>query len=173
MRLSGSAAVVLLVLFALAACGGDAHEPSRVYLVDGYRSELGMRGRLVARERPLEDAGLGRVVAEVLRGPTIAERDQHGLISGFPSNVRVSTVALVNGTATVRLVSDTPPQRWPDGFYATAQIVYTLTELSGVKRVVMTVNGPRCCVYDMRQRPLKEPLTRGIFASWQGAPVES
>ncbi len=170
MRLSGSAAVALIALFTLAACGGDADEPSRVYLIDGYRSELGMRGRLVARERPLGDAGLGRVVAEVLRGPTSAERDGRGLIGAFPPKVRVSTVALVDGTATVRLASDTPPRRWRDGFYATAQIVYTLTELGGVKRVVMTVNGSRCCVYDMQQRPLKEPLTRRHFASWQGAP---
>ena len=72
----------------------------------------------------------------------------------------------------MRLASDTPPRRWPDEYYATAQLVYTLTELPGVERVAITVNGARCCVYDMQQRPWKKPLTRQLFANWQGAPVD-
>ena len=154
----------------LAGCGGGEGE-TRVYFVDGYRSELGMRGRLAGQERRLAEPGLGRVVAEVLRGPTRSERDQRGLITGFPRNVRISTVALSRGTAYVRLSSPRPPRRWRDGFYATAQLVYTLTDLDGVERVVMTVNGARCCVYDMQQRPWTKPLTRSQFANWQGAPA--
>ena len=156
----------------LAACGGG-EDRTRVYLVDGYRSELGMRGHLVMRERPLSDPGLGRLVAEVLRGPTAAERDERGLITGFAPHVRVSSVALVAGTATIRLASDAPPRRWPDQQYAAAQLVYTLTELQQVKQVVLTVNHKRCCVYDMRRQPWMKPMTRALFASWQGAPLKS
>jgi hypothetical protein len=156
----------------LTACGGGDSKTA-VYFVDGYRSELGMRGRLVMQERALRDPGLGRVVAEVLRGPTAAERDEQGLITGFAGGVRVSTVALVHGTARVRLVSYAPPSRWPGEYYATAQLVYTLTELSGVERVTLSVNGASCCVYDMQQRPWRQPLTRELFAGWQGAPITS
>lgn len=162
-----------IVLAATAASGCDAgaeERRARVYFIDGYRSELGMRGRLTARERSLADPGLGRVVAEVLRGPTARERDERGLISAFPRGTRVSTVALADRTARVRLSSAVPPRRWPDGVYATAQLVYTLTDLDGVERVVMTVNGERCCVYDRQQRPWARPLTRANFAGWQGAP---
>jgi hypothetical protein len=162
-------ALLVAALSGLAACGGG-EDQTRVYVIDGYRSELGMRGHLVARPRSLTDPGLGRLVAEVLRGPTADERDERGLITGFAPDVRVSTVALADGTAHVRLASETPPNRWPDGFYATAQIVYTLTERESIERVVMTVNGVRCCVYDMRQRPWMKPLTRRNFANWQGAP---
>jgi spore germination protein GerM len=165
--------VAALVLAAsLAACGGGEEDRTAVYFIDGYRSDLGMRGHLVARERSLQQPGLGRIVAEVLRGPTAAERDERGLITGFSPGVRVSTVALANGTARIRLSSARPPRRWPDEFYATAQLVYTLTGLVDVQRVVLTVNGTRCCVYDMRQRPWMRPLTRALFAHWQGAPAD-
>ena len=169
-----AALAVVFAAAAAASCGGEGSDvgTTRVYFVDGYRSDLGMRGRLTPQERRLVDPGLGRVVAEVLRRPTASERDEPSLITAFPPGVRVSTVALVDGTARVRLSSDTPPQRWSDGFYATAQLVYTLTGLDGVQRVVMTVNGVRCCVYDMQQRPWMKPLTRRNFANWQGAPLE-
>ena len=172
LRLFAAAAVLLPATVAAAGWGGQGVREAHVYLIDGYRSELGMRGRLIARERDLVDPGLGRVVAEVLRGPTARERDERGLLTGFADDVRVSSVAAAGGTARIRLVSDTPPRHWPDGVYATAQLVYTLTELDGIERVVLTVNGRRCCVYDRRQRPWTKPLTRRNFASWQGAPAE-
>jgi spore germination protein GerM len=167
-RLSYTGLVLVLVTIVVACAGG--RNGTRVFFIDGYVSDLGMRGRLVARERPLDDPGLGRVVAEVLRGPTATEQEERGLISGFAPGVRVSTVALVDGTAKLNLSSETSPRRWPDGFYATAQLVYTVTELPGVERVVLMVNGVRCCVYDTRRRPWTKPLTREFFEGWQGAP---
>lgn len=160
-----------LACLALAACGGSPEEPTTVYFIDGYRSTLGMRGRLVAVERDLAQPGLGRVVAEVLRGPTQDERDERGLLTGFAPGVRVETVALSNGTARVNLRSASPTRSWPDGHYASAQLVYTLTELAGVGSVILRVNGRRCCVYDMRGRPWPKPLERKLFAGWQGAPA--
>jgi spore germination protein GerM len=129
-----------------------------------------MRGRLVAQPRDLANPGLGRLVAEVLRGPTASERDERGLLSAFPEGVRLGTVAFHKGKASVRLRSVMPPRRWRDGVYATAQLVYTLAQVDGVESVSVRVNGAPCCLYDMRQRPLTNPLTREDFAAWQGAP---
>ena len=129
--LIAATATLLAASLAAAACGGDGLRATHVYFIDGYRSELGMRGRLIARERELVDPRLGRVVAELLRGPTPRERDERGLLTGFADDARVSGVAAARGTARIRLVSDTPPRRWPDGVYATAQLVYTLTSSTG------------------------------------------
>lgn len=165
-------ATVCCLLASLAASGcGGAGDGTRVYFVDGYRSTLGMRGRLVAVERDLRDRGLGQVVAEVLRGPTAEEREEEGLVTGFAPGVRIETVSLSSGTARIDLRSDPPPRRWPSEMYAAAQLVYTLTELDGVKRVALHVNGRRCCVYDRQSRPWPEPLDRSLFAGWQGAPL--
>lgn len=170
-RRSKLVTVCYLLASGLAAGCRGGEEETTVYFVDGYRSTLGMRGRLVAVERDLRDRGLGQVVAEVLRGPTFEERDERGLVSGFPPGVRIETVALSNGTARVNLRSDRPSRRWPDQMYATAQLVYTLTELAPVRRVVLRVEGRRCCVYDMQNRPWRKPLDRHLFAGWQGAPL--
>ena len=56
------------------------------------------------------------------------------------------------------------------GFYATAQVVYTLTAQRGIESVWMRVRGRRCCVFDHSGHPYARPLTRAVFAGWQGAP---
>ena len=103
---------------------------------------------------------------ELLRGPSAVERAQ-GLSSAIPAGTRLRSLTVEAGTASVLLAS---ASRWPDGFYATAQLVYTLTAFPGVERVVVRVNGRRCCVYDMQSRPWSEPLTRAVFRGWQGEP---
>jgi hypothetical protein len=145
---------------------------ARTYFVDGFQSARGLRGRLVGEERALTDPSLGRIVADLLRGPTPTDREDRGLVTGFAPDVRLSSARLENETATVDLLAKTPRRRWPDALYATAQLVYTLTELPDVKAVVMTVNGAPCCLFQ-RNQPVTTPLTRGTFGKWQGAPVES
>jgi hypothetical protein len=145
---------------------------ARTYFVDGFQSARGLRGRLVGEERALTDPSLGRIVADLLRGPTPTDREDRGLMTGFAPDVRLSSARLENETATVDLLAKTPRRRWPDALYATAQLVYTLTELPDVKAVVMTVNGAPCCLFQ-RNQPVTTPLTRGTFGKWQGAPVES
>jgi hypothetical protein len=146
---------------------------ARTYFVDGFQGARGLRGHLVGEERAaLSDPSLGRIVADLLRGPSPTEREERGLATGFAPDVRLSSVHLENETATVALFAKTPRRRWPDAVYATAQLVYTLTELPDVEAVVMTVNGAPCCLFQ-RNQPVTTPLTRGTFAKWQGAPVES
>jgi spore germination protein GerM len=167
-RTSTFGALVAAMLLAAGCAGRD--EPTRVYFVDGYRSTLGMRGHLVAVERDLADRGLGQIVAEVLRGPTSDERER-GLVTGFAPGVTIETVTLSKATARINLRDSRRTSLWPGEMYATAQLVYTLTELDGVRDVVLLVNGRRCCVYDMRGRPWPKPLDRRVFAGWQGTPL--
>ncbi len=151
-------------------CVGEEREGGRLWFVDGHVSALGMRGKLDAVERR-RAASPARALGELLKGPTQAERDE-GLITAIPARTMVETIAVSNGTARVRLVSDAPRRAWTGGeFYASAQVVYTLTELDEVERVELYVNGVRCCVYDMQSRPLGEPLTRQLFRGWQGDPL--
>jgi len=53
--------------------------------------------------------------------------------------------------------------------YATAQLVYTLTEFASIDRVTLVVNGRRCCVYDHGSKPVA-PVSRDTFSGWQGVP---
>jgi Sporulation and spore germination len=73
--------------------------------------------------------------------------------------------------ASVRLRSPAPAFRWRSGVYASAQIVYTLTEFDEIARVELFVNGEHCCVYDISQRPIERPLTRAVLRGWQGDPL--
>jgi hypothetical protein len=157
-----------LTLFA-AACGGgegDAQE-RRLYFVDGYVSELGMRGKLHAVERPRAGADSpARALGELLKGPTAAER-RRGLISAL-GPARLETFSLQNRTATVRLRGRPP---WTGNVYAGAQIVYTLTEFPQVARVQLFVDGERCCLWQMSGEPVTEPLERRHYRGWQGDPL--
>ena len=151
-------------------CGGAEAEGRQLWFVDGYVSALGMRGTLddVERERAATPA---RALGELLKGPTQAERDA-GLISAIPPETLLETISVSDLTARVRLVSDAPRREWTVGdYYATAQIVYTLTEFDEVGRVELYVNGERCCVYDRQSRPVRRPLTRQTFRGWQGDPL--
>ena len=128
-----------------------------------------MRGNIadVGRERAVTPA---RALGELLKGPTQGERDE-GLITAIPARTQLETIAVADRTARVRLVSTAPRRAWDSGIYASAQIVYTLTEFDEVRRVELYVNGERCCVYDRQSRPLARPLTRLTFRGWQGDPL--
>ncbi len=157
------------LLLALAGCGGGDAEGRRLWFVDGYVSSLGMRGTIdtVERERAATPA---RALGELLKGPTQAERDE-GLISAIPARTQLETISVSNLTARVKLVSDASHREWDAGVYASAQVVYTLTEFDEVERVELYVNGERCCMYDMQSRPITRPLTRAMFRGWQGDPL--
>ena len=163
-------AKLVVVVVVAAACGGEERAGGRLWFVDGYVSALGMRGKIdsVERERAVTPA---RALGELLKGPTQSERDE-GLISAIPPGTLLETISVSNRTARVRLVSDAPRRQWTVGdYYATAQIVYTLTEFDEVERVELYVNGDRCCVYDRESRPITRPLTRQTFRGWQGDPL--
>jgi hypothetical protein len=161
------AACVLLVA---AACAGDdaGSAERRLWFVDGYVSELGMRGKLHRVERPTAgDDSPARALGELLKGPTASERGQ-GLISALGSGVRVQTFSLTNGTATIRLAGRLSQA---GNVYAGAQVVYTLTEFAEVKRVRLFVEGERCCLWLMSGKPVRAPLERRHYRGWQGDPL--
>jgi hypothetical protein len=156
------------LLVVLSACAGDPQAADRrLWFVDGYVSELGMRGKLrvVGRPRTREDSP-ARALGELLKGPTDSERER-GLISAL-GGARLETFSLTNRTATVRLRGR--PVRAGD-VYAGAQVVYTLTELAEVQRVRLFVNGRRCCLWLMSGAPVREPLERRHYRGWQGDPL--
>jgi spore germination protein GerM len=148
-------------------CAASVH-PAPVYLVQGHLTALGWRGRLVAEPRT-EARSPRAALHALLKGPTAAERAR-GIRSALPAGTRLVRFGVARGTATVGLAGGTRRAWLADGFYATAQVVYTLTARPGIERVWMRVRGRRCCVFDHRGRPYARPLTRAVFAGWQGAP---
>lgn len=166
MRMLVFAAAVAAIV---AGCSDGEDGTGRVWLVDGHMSALGMRGKIenVARE-PNETPE--QALAGLLKGPTQAERAE-GLITAIPNGTRVEAISVSSLMASVRLRSPAPAFKWRSGAYASAQIVYTLTELDDIERVELFVNGERCCLYDTRSRPIDRPLTRRIFRGWQGDPL--
>jgi spore germination protein GerM len=148
-------------------CASSVH-PAPVYLVHGHLTSLGWRGRLVAEAR--REAGTPRAALHaLLRGPTAAERARE-IRTALPAGTRLVGLRVARGTATVSLAGGSRRAWLAGGFYATAQVVYTLTARPGIERVWMRVDGRRCCIVDHQGRPYARPLTRAVFAGWQGAP---
>jgi spore germination protein GerM len=165
MRVLAFAVAVAIV----AGCSQGEHAAGRLWFVDGRVSPLGMRGKLDIVERKRVKTP-ERALAELVSGPTQSERAD-GLITAIPDGTRAETISVSSMKASVRLRSSTPVHQWRSGFYASAQIVYTLTEFDEIARVELFVNGEQCCVYDMRQRPIERPLTHAVFRGWQGDPL--
>jgi spore germination protein GerM len=148
--------------------GSAAPNRPPIYLVHGRDTSLGWRGRLVATERPDARSPRAALLA-LLRGPTAAERGR-GIRSALPAGTRLVGLRVARRTATVGFDGGSRRAWLENGFYATAQVVYTLTARPGIERVWMRVRGRRCCVFDHSGRPFARPLTRAVFAGWQGAP---
>jgi spore germination protein GerM len=148
-------------------CASSVH-PAPVYLVHGHLTALGWRGRLVSEPRR-EARSPTAALHALLHGPTAAERAR-GIRSALPAGTRLVRLRVARGTATVAFAGGSRRAWSVDGFYPTAQVVYTLTAQPGIERVWMRVGGRRCCVFDHSGRPYARPLTRAVFAGWQGAP---
>jgi spore germination protein GerM len=153
----------------VAGCSSGEDGAGRVWFVDGHMSANGMRGKIKNVEGQRIETP-ERALARLLKGPTQAERAE-GLITAIPKGIRVEAISVSRLKASVRLTSSAPAFRWRSGAYASAQIVYTLTELDDIERVELSVNGEPCCLYDRRSRPINRPLTRRIFRGWQGDPL--
>lgn len=163
-----TAVVFALWLLLVAGCTLSKAPPdtsggaASVYFLRGYLAPAGYRGQLapVAREArtPAE------VVASLLRGPSAAEK-QRRLISTIPPGTSLEHLSVEGGLATVALRGEREPP-----LDAAAQVLYSLTELPGIERLLLRFNGRRCCVYGHDGQPLRRPLTRRALAHWQGAP---
>jgi spore germination protein GerM len=164
------AASFLLALAAVAvtACGGGEHPTMTIYL----KRDLVTSGRVfhvlapVVRSVPQDEQTPGRVLAEVLRGPTSAEAKE-GFVRTLARSIEVRDVQVSGGIATVNFGGNAPRD-----FFAHAAVVLSLTELSGVRAVALRSNGKPCCIFDFESEPLAAPVTRVNYHGWSGEPCE-
>jgi sporulation and spore germination protein len=169
-----SSLVAALAVTLAVGCGGGGHKRSvaesetgntLIYFLAGYFAPGGYRGQLEPVPRHLRTART--VVAALLRGPSRAER-RDGLISTLPTGTRLRRITLSRATATVYLVGEDPEL---DG---SAAIVYSLTELPGIRGVRFRLDGKPCCFYQraIPTRPIARPMTRRDLRYWMGEPCQ-
>ena len=91
------------------------------------------------------------------------------LSTSIPKHTRLAELSIGGHTVRIRLQTPAREVRNAD-FYATAQIVYTLTSFSSISRVEPFFNGRHCCVSTMQGKAVPV-LTRRTFANWQGVPL--
>ena len=159
------AAVVLAV--AVTGCHGG-EETLSVYFPqrlggDGPHGQISPVLEPVERLRRPHMSARWQALLELRQGPTPSER-----VRGFAPALEVAErpldVRVEGGAAIVELAAE------PD-IYGAAAIVYTLTELRGVDRVGLRVNGRPCCFWLMNGRT--EPFAdRARYRFWTGEPCE-
>jgi spore germination protein GerM len=103
------------------------------------------------------------VLRQLQTGPTDAEK-QEGFAPTIPSSVRVVSVHVADGTATVNF-GGVPPAN----FYTHAAVVFSLTALPGIDAVALRYNGRPCCIYDHDGNVIT-PATRRLYRGWPGEP---
>ena len=149
-----------------------AAEANTVFFGRGSVGAGCRHGRLTAIERP-RAATQAALLQALLHGPSSGER-RAGLSSTIPAGTQLERVSVAARTATVRLQRPGARPSWArvggDDVYGTAQVVYTLTALPSIDRVLLFVNGRHCCMWTMQSRPVQVPLSRATVAGWQGAP---
>lgn len=118
-------------------------------------------GHLRAATRRLRSPlGLPEVLTALLAGPTRPEVAA-GLSSALGSRISLQGAAVVAGTAHLEL-SGTLGQ---DRLVAVAQLVYTSTEVRGVRAVSLSVDGKPVVVTSANGAAVAGPFTRADFAS--------
>ena len=154
----------LAVALAVAGCGTDERKTVTVYFLEGRDTPLGYRGRLVPVQRSI-DPGEPRArtaILALLRGPTAREA-QDGFVSPL-TGTELSKLEIVDDRAFVDL-SGVPP----DTVDAGGQLLYTFTELPGIRRVSLRFNGEPCCFWTHGGKTL-DTVTRRTLKGWSGEP---
>jgi spore germination protein GerM len=105
-----------------------------------------------------------QAVLELLVGPSPDERAR-GFQDTIPVATRLLGVDLEGESSVVRLAGAEPD------FYGAAAIVYSVTELAGVRRVGLRLDGKPCCVRSHAGTPIRW-LSRDTFRYWQGEPCQ-
>ena len=126
-----------------------------VYLVEGIRL-VPVRRQLPASATP--DA----VLAMVAAGPTLPEAAT-GLRTALVTGVRLSQVAA--GRATVQLDGDFVAADIREQVLALAQLVYTVTELPGIRGVEFAVDGQPAEIPTVQGRLKVGAVSRADFAA--------
>jgi spore germination protein GerM len=162
-RVVGAAALIL----ALGACGGT-DETVTIYLAQRLGPE-GPPGQIVPVLMPVERERRDRMsaayqaVLAIRQGPGPGEWGE-GFVETIRPETRLRGVRVAGGTATVDLAGR------PTDLYGTAAIVYSLTELDGVRAVRLRLDGRPCCAYTLSGEVDSRPLTRTSYRGWPGYP---
>lgn len=156
-----------MLLVALAGCGGGQDERITVYLrarlgPDGPHGQIAPVLTPVQRDRRTGMSPAWQAILDVRTGPSADERAR-GFLDTIDPRTRLRDVQVRDGAATVVLLG-----REPD-FYASAAIVYSLTELDSVDRVRLRLAGRPCCFHRHDGQPISE-TTRASLRGWQGQP---
>jgi spore germination protein GerM len=139
----------------LAACGGERAGSTLYFLQESPRPVLAPVTRGSAAPTPTS------VVAALVEGPSPAERSQ-GLRPVIHARVRALTVVVRGRTAVVDYSG-------AELGLTAASLVLSLTELPGIERVSIRLDGRPCCVYDHDGRVI-DPVKRELFRGWSREP---
>jgi hypothetical protein len=117
----------------------------------------------VERERRETMSEARQAVLELLIGPAPDER-AHGFEETISLSTRLLGVHVDRGVATVELAGEEPD------YLGSAAIVYSVTEVPGVRAVRLLLDGERCCFYTHESKPAPWLQTRKSFRGWPGEP---
>lgn len=159
--------LALVLAAALAGCHGDDSTVT-VYLeqrlgADGPSGQVAPVLEPVERDRRPQMSAAWQALLELRQGPTPGERGR-GFEPTLDVDARPLSLELEGSTAIVELAQ-------PTSLYATAAVVYTLTELDGIDRVGLRVAGRACCLY-RRDGGYDLYAGRSRFRYWSGEPCE-
>ena len=137
------------------------NEPAiKIYFVEG--------DKLVGVKRPLNpaDASLNQAMVELLKGPSLAEK-KSGIKTQIPAGARALNMQVKNRIATInfnrQLAEYGGGSDRINGIIA--QIIYTATEIPGVDKVWIYIEGERELVLGGEGLVLDHPLGRADLAN--------
>jgi hypothetical protein len=117
----------------------------------------------VERERRETMSAARQAVLELMIGPAPDER-AHGFEETIPRSTRLLDVRIEDGVATVELAGEEPD------FLGSAAIVYSVTDVPGVRAARLLLDGEPCCFYTHAGTPVQWLQTRRAFRGWSGEP---
>ncbi len=157
-------------MFLVAACGGADQPTATLYFKRNVEAlPSGQVRRVLApivRVVPENDQAAARILAELFRGPTAAEREE-GFAPTLRSSIRVQGIHVSERVATVNFGALAP-----EDFYAHAAVVLSLTKLPGIRAVALRSNGKPCCVYNFESEPIAAAVAPALYHGWPGEPCE-
>lgn len=172
MWLTAAAGVTVVVATALIPACGTGEESSRsrnrpatvkIYFLDGHLSPLGYRGQLTLVERPISgEPDAVAAVQALFRGP-LPDEQRHGLISPL-GEAKLLSLEIREGRAIVDFAGAAP-----NSVDAGGQLLYTLTELPGIRKVSLRLNGEACCFWT-HSNEVVDTVTRRTLRGWGGEP---
>ncbi len=106
------------------------------------------------------EASLERALGELIKGPNSTERGK-GLLSAVPSNIRIRGISVKNGIAEIDF-NEAVEKNAAGSILLNRldQIVYTATEIEGIRSVIIKINGRRKQTFGSDGLSIGGPLHR-------------